>query len=140
MGYDPSITLLSLLIAIASSLFALWIVCQKHLSWRRLTAGALIMGAGVCSMHYTGMAAMRMTPAIQYDPPCSACSVRHRRGRIRRGAVDRLPPASKRHRYTPPARWRRRGHGLAIAGMHYTGHGRRARFPANSRCPWPRPE
>lgn len=32
MGYDPSITLLSLLIAIASSLFALWIVCQSHLS------------------------------------------------------------------------------------------------------------
>lgn len=29
MGYDPTITFLSLLIAIAASAFALWMVCQK---------------------------------------------------------------------------------------------------------------
>src|ERR1035441_7261261 len=52
MGYDPKITFLSLLIAIASSAFALWIVCQKELSWPRLSAGALLMGAGVSAMHY----------------------------------------------------------------------------------------
>lgn len=34
LGYDPAITMLSLLIAIASSVFALWLVCQENLPWR----------------------------------------------------------------------------------------------------------
>jgi diguanylate cyclase len=75
MGYDPIITLLSLLVAIASSAFALWMVCQSYLTWRRLVVGALLMGAGVCSMHYTGMAAMHMSPAIHYIPSLLALSV-----------------------------------------------------------------
>src|SRR5712675_3518542 len=33
MGYDPLITFLSLLIAIASAVFALWLVCQENLPW-----------------------------------------------------------------------------------------------------------
>jgi len=36
LGYDPFITFLSLLIAIASSVFALWLVCQENLPWSRL--------------------------------------------------------------------------------------------------------
>ena len=68
MGYDPFITAVSLFIAIASSAFALWTVCQKELSRTRLCIGALLMGAGVSSMHYTGMAAMRMMPSIHYIP------------------------------------------------------------------------
>ena len=62
MGYDPVITLISALIAIAFSAFALWIVCQNTLSRRRLVIGSLVMGAGVCGMHFTGMAAMRISP------------------------------------------------------------------------------
>jgi diguanylate cyclase len=54
MAYDPLITFLSLLIAIASSVFALWLVCQRNLSLQRLSVGAVLMGAGVCAMHYTG--------------------------------------------------------------------------------------
>ena len=133
MGYDPAITLLSLFIAITSSLFALWIVCQKDLSWLKLAVGALIMGAGVCTMHYTGMAAMVMMPPIRYDPLLFSLSVviavvasgaalwmafhlrRSGRGlkRLRGGAAVVM--------------------GLAIAGMHYTGMAA-ARFPAGSRC------
>ena len=75
MGYDPAVTFLSLLIAIASSAIALWIVCQKELSWPRLIAGALLMGAGVSAMHYAGMSAMKMNPAIQYVPWLLALSV-----------------------------------------------------------------
>lgn len=26
------------------------------------------MGAGICTMHYVGMSAIRITPAIHYDP------------------------------------------------------------------------
>lgn len=66
VGYNPELTLLSALIAIASSAFALWMVCQNTLSRPRLVLGSLLMGAGVCGMHFTGMAAMRMHPAIRY--------------------------------------------------------------------------
>ncbi len=75
MGYDPLITFLSLLIAIASSAFALWMVCQQRLSWSRLCVGAVLMGTGVCAMHYTGMAAMRMHPGIRYIPSLFLLSV-----------------------------------------------------------------
>jgi diguanylate cyclase (GGDEF)-like protein len=133
MGYDPFITFLSLLIAIASSAFALWMVCQQKFSWQRLSLGAVLMGAGVCAMHYTGMAAMRMKPGIQYIPSLFLLSVviavtasgaalwiafhlRKRSSKIKRlraGAAVVM--------------------GFAIAGMHYTGMAA-AQFPKNSVC------
>jgi hypothetical protein len=33
------------------------------------------MGGGICAMHYTGMAAMRMSPPIQYEPTLFVASV-----------------------------------------------------------------
>ncbi|NDU91618.1 MAG: EAL domain-containing protein, partial [Ferrovum sp.] len=57
LGFDPAITLLLLMIAIASSVFALWIVCQKTLPWPRLGLASVLMGIGIAGMHYTGMAA-----------------------------------------------------------------------------------
>ena len=47
MGYDPLITLLSMLIAIISSAFALWLVCLPQLPMMRLLAGSLLMGSGM---------------------------------------------------------------------------------------------
>ena len=54
LGYDVSITLASLAIAIAASAFALWLVSRRELPWRRLLGGALLMCVGVAGMHYTG--------------------------------------------------------------------------------------
>jgi diguanylate cyclase len=133
MGYDPTITLLSLLSAILSSLFALWIVCQSRLSWRRLVAGAAVMGAGVCAMHYAGMSAMRMQPAIDYDPLLFAVSVII--AVVASGAalwlafhLRKSEKHVKRLRASAAVVM-----GLAIAGMHYTGMAA-ARFPLHSRC------
>ena len=75
MGYDPGITLLSWLIGIAASAFALWLTARRRLPPHLLAAGALVMGAGICGMHYTGMAAMRMQPAIDYQPWLFAASI-----------------------------------------------------------------
>ena len=133
MGYDPAITFFSLLIAIASSAFALWVVCQAGLSWLRLSFGAVLLGAGVCAMHYSGMAAMRMTPEIQYVPSLFILSVVisiaasatglwiafHLRQRTSRFGLHKIEAAVVL--------------GGAIAGMHYTGMAA-ARFPANSVC------
>ncbi len=53
LGYDMGITALSLLIAVLSSGFALWLVNQPRLPAWQLGFGALIMGAGISTMHYT---------------------------------------------------------------------------------------
>ena len=133
MAYDPSITLLSLLIAITSSLFALWIVCQNRLTWPHLLIGAGIMGAGVASMHYTGMAAMQMKPAIRYDPLLFSLSVVI--ALVASGAA--LWMAFHLRKNEKHVKRLRAGAavlmGLAIAGMHYTGMAA-ARFPMNTRC------
>jgi diguanylate cyclase (GGDEF)-like protein len=133
MGYDLSITLASLLIAIASSAFALWLVCQKETSQKRLMVGALVLGGGIASMHYTGMAAMEMAPPIHYNRPLLLLSIviavvaaaaaleikfylRNKTVHVvRRRAVAAMVM------------------GIAISGMHYTGMAA-AEFPAGSTC------
>ena len=91
------------------------------------------MGTGFAAMHYTGMAAMGMTPAIQYDPPLFALSVLI--AILASGAA--LWIAFRLRLLTPRARPFRAGAaiamGLAIAGMHYTGMAA-AKFPPNSMC------
>jgi len=133
MGYDVRITSLSLLIAIASSGFALWLVSQNELSWRRLSAGAVLMGSGVAAMHYTGMTAMRMSPGIQYTPSLFALSIFIAISAS--GAA--LWIAFHLRRNSSRVRLLRVGAaivmGIAIAGMHYTGMAA-ARFPAGSAC------
>lgn len=65
LAYDLPLTALSMLIAVAVSAVALYVIRQSVLSARDLSAGAALMGIGISSMHYTGMAALRMYPAIQ---------------------------------------------------------------------------
>jgi two-component system cell cycle sensor histidine kinase/response regulator CckA len=64
MSFDALLVGLSILIAIIVSLVALWLAFRlrgdagARWSWRKL-ATALLMGAAIPSMHYTGMAAAR---------------------------------------------------------------------------------
>lgn len=66
VGYDVSITAESLLIAIVVSFLALITVARGTLSRARLGAAGTLMGLGIAGMHYTGMAAMQMSPPIRY--------------------------------------------------------------------------
>jgi NO-binding membrane sensor protein with MHYT domain/CheY-like chemotaxis protein/nitrogen-specific signal transduction histidine kinase len=68
IAYDIGTTALSMLIAIAVSTFALRIASREQLTRPRLIAAAIAMGIGICSMHYVGMAAIEIRPAIRYDP------------------------------------------------------------------------
>ncbi|NER62651.1 EAL domain-containing protein [Pseudomonas sp. MAFF212427] len=121
LGYDLTLTVLSLLIAVLSSGFALWLVSQPSLPARMLALGALIMGAGISCMHYTGMAAMQMQPGIEYDPLLFAASLLIAVG----ASVAALWIAFRLRRNTPYVRQIRGGAavvmGIAIVGMHYTG-------------------
>src|SRR5712675_71132 len=67
MGYDVPMTLASMLLAIVVSGFALYLVSRDNLGWKNLLPGGVLMGLGIASMHYTGMAAMQTSPPIQYD-------------------------------------------------------------------------
>lgn len=122
ISYDVGITLLSWVAAVAVSAIALYIVGYGRLSGWTLATGALVMGAGVCLMHYSGMWAMRMTPGVTYHAGLFAASVAI--------AVAASGAALVIIAYLKDIRtWRhfalRVGAalimGLAVVGMHYTG-------------------
>ena len=133
LGYDVSLTLLSLLIGILSSGFALWLVSQPRLPAWQLAFGALVMGAGISAMHYTGMAAMRMQPGIDYDPTLFGASLLIAVGAS--GAA--LWIAFRLRQHSPYVILIRGGAavimGMAIVGMHYTAMAA-ARFADGSFC------
>ncbi len=64
--YEAWTTLASMVAAIATSGFALYIVTRGALSWRRLLVSGAVMGAGIGTMHYTGMAALRLDALVMY--------------------------------------------------------------------------
>jgi len=133
MGYDIRITLISLLIGIASSGFALWLVSNRELSLKHIGGGALLMGSGVAAMHYTGMAAMRMNPTIHYTPSLFLLSI----GIAITASGAALWIAFHLRKNSSRIRLLRGGAavvmGFAIAGMHYTGMAA-AQFPIGSTC------
>ncbi|WP_322980831.1 putative bifunctional diguanylate cyclase/phosphodiesterase [Pseudomonas sp. C11] len=63
--YDLTTTLLSLLVALAAALLALYCMAQPRPSLRRQALAACIIGSGIAAMHYSGMAAIR-SPAQAY--------------------------------------------------------------------------
>lgn len=75
LGYDFATTVYSLVIAILLSYSVLYVVTQTKLTISRLLIGGTLMGLGISSMHYTGMAAMEMQSAIHYDPLLFGVSV-----------------------------------------------------------------
>ena len=131
IAYDVGITLLSMFIAIVVSTFALHIAGRKQVGRAALVGAGIAMGIGICSMHYVGMAAIEMSPAIRYDPVWVAVSF----AIAIAASIAALRVAFSSPR---PSGWRRyhrafgaMGMGLAIAGMHYAGMAA-AQFPATA--------
>jgi diguanylate cyclase (GGDEF)-like protein len=133
MGYDVPVTLLSMLIAILVSGFALYVVSRDTLHWQRLLLAGTLMGTGICAMHYTGMAAMQMSPPIIYDPTLFAASV----AIAIAAALAALWIAFTLRDNSGWMRYAKLGSaiimGFAITGMHYTGMAA-ARFAPDSVC------
>lgn len=133
VGYEIGLTAASWVLALVASGLALGQVRHARIGRRQLAGSALLMGFGINAMHYTGMAAMRMDPAIAYDPWLFAASVL-----IAVGASALALQIGLRLNVDDR---RRRGAqvaaavimGGAIAGMHYTGMAA-AHFEAGSVC------
>ena len=122
ISYDVPITLLSLVIAVLASGFALYLVSRATLTLRRLAGGGVLMGIGICSMHYTGMAAMQMAPPIRYQPLLLGLSVLIG---ILASMIALWSAFEFRFETILSAFWKKAGSalvmGVAISGMHYTG-------------------
>jgi len=121
MGYDVGFTILSLIIAIVVSGCALWVMKRPVLKPSITIMSAVLAGLGICSMHYTGMEAMRMSPAIEYDPLLVFASIIIAIG----SAWMALELAFRLNRtYTMMLLLAKFGSaialGLGISGMHYT--------------------
>jgi PAS domain S-box-containing protein len=74
--YDAVGTLLSMIPGILASGIALATISKPHApGLSRLTVSAVLMGAGIAAMHYSGMAAMWPEALLRYDPVLVAISV-----------------------------------------------------------------
>jgi formate hydrogenlyase transcriptional activator len=66
VAYHWPTVLLSLFAAILASIVALGVVSRRKMGWFRALAASVLMGAGIASMHYIGMAAMRLPAICQF--------------------------------------------------------------------------
>jgi two-component system sensor histidine kinase/response regulator len=73
--YHWPTVMLSLLAAIVASVVALYVVSRRNMGHASVVVGSVTMGAGIAGMHYTGMAAMRLTAMCRYDVPLVTLSV-----------------------------------------------------------------
>src|SRR6202022_1204996 len=119
---------------IATSGFALKLASKAESSKLLLASGAIVMGAGICAMHYVGMTAVQVVPMIRYEPGLVAASA----------AIAIAASFAALWMFTHLSTqdtWRMRATrigaafvmGLAISGMHYTAMAA-SRFAANSYC------
>ncbi|MBG1265449.1 MHYT domain-containing protein [Nostoc sp. WHI] len=65
--YEWLTVLISVLPAILASGLALYLVSQPEFGIVRLLIGSLLMGTGISTMHYIGMAAIRLPIKMSYD-------------------------------------------------------------------------
>ena len=115
-AYDPSITILSLLIAIAATGAAFAWVSREGAGSRDVLFSGPLMGVGVAAMHYTGMAAMRVPGNLAYSLPVVAASV---------AIAVTAATAALWLTFRQNSVWQKLAAagvmGLAVSGMHYTG-------------------
>ena len=114
-GYDPALTLLSGVIAVAAVTAGL-AALGRNPSIKRLVGAGIFVGMGVVVMHYMGMAAMKIAGEVAYRPDIFSASV-----------VIALTAATVALWLATNLRrlWQRIGAAVvmavAICGMHYTG-------------------
>src|SRR6201997_3162750 len=75
VAYHWPTVLLSLFAAILASVIALYVVSRQKMGAFRALAGSVLMGAGIASMHYIGMAAMRLPAVCEFNSSLVILSV-----------------------------------------------------------------
>jgi PAS domain S-box-containing protein len=122
VGYDLPLTILSVTPAIAASAVALAILSRKQVGVGALLIGGVLTGAGIGTMHFLGMAAVRADASMGYDPVLFILSI------VVAVVLACLALSEKFRLEALHSRFALKWSnaigaalmGLAIAGMHYT--------------------
>jgi NO-binding membrane sensor protein with MHYT domain len=126
--YNVPVTLLSMLIAVVFVLIGVLIVgLSQATTMRSLLLGGVLTGLGVAAMHYSGMAAMRMSARMSYNPQLFALSIV-----IAIVAATAALWATLRLSGFWSAFGAAAIMGVAVSGMHYTGMAAMRDYPPNS--------
>lgn len=114
--YEPGLTILSFLLAVAGTGSAFLAASRVQLGPARLPLAATAMGLAIALMHYVGMAAMRTAAAVDWRPGLVALSVA-----ISIAASGAALWAAGRRTSVIWRTGAAAALGVAVAGMHYTG-------------------
>ncbi|MGP0630074.1 MHYT domain-containing protein [Nitrospina sp. 32_T5] len=131
VSYDPWITALSLIAAIVASGIGIYMVVKMERMVQKVVLGGLIMGAGICVMHYSGMHAMTLEATQHYKlvpfllsiliAVTASMAALYIVLKIREGGPFKGCPCKVVASLIM---------GLAVAGMHYTGMSASVFIPA----------
>jgi NO-binding membrane sensor protein with MHYT domain len=124
--YNVPVTILSLLVAVGIVCAGLLTVGFGQLTLGRLLLSGFITGLGVATMHYMGMAAMRMSGHITYDPGFFVVSVV-----IAVVAATAALWAALRLSGVGAALGAAFIMAIAVSGMHYMGMAAMRMYPSN---------
>lgn len=132
--YHWPTVLLSLVVAVLASAFALYLVSRAKLGVTRALIGSVVMGSGIAAMHYLGMAAMCLPAVMKFNSSLVALSLVFAIG----FSFAALMLAFDLRDETKGTLPRKIGSaivmGVAVSAMHYTGMAA-ASFTAASALP-----
>ena len=120
LTYDLPFTAISVVPAVGAAWLGFYLLRNDALSLGRLLCGGAIMGLGISAMHYIGMAALRLEPAIAHSPRVVALAMLIA---VSASVAALLIISWSVRTSAHPFRSQLAGAltmGLAIAGMHYT--------------------
>jgi len=120
MNYGLTTTVLSVIPAVIASGVTIQILSVGPTNAWRLHVGALLMAAGIGTMHYTGMESMRMHVDIRYDFALFVASilVAYLLAALAFWVADRLRRRNVKDAFAQI--WGGGALGVAVCGMHYT--------------------
>ena len=127
INYDVLLTLVSALVAILMTGLGLFIASYGALTARKLAFAGVLMGLGISTMHYVGMAAVRANCVIDYNAGLVGGSVLI--GILASSLALWLAFNPRGNWLTLPAATVM---GLAISGMHYTAMAAATFLPAEA--------
>jgi PAS domain S-box-containing protein len=75
VNYRTDLTVISLIPGVFASWVALNFIHSERKGFWPLLIGGILVGSGIGTMHYAGMAAMEMAPLLRYDPAVFGLSI-----------------------------------------------------------------
>lgn len=130
VSYDPVLSAVSMLAAASGAGIAFLLVSRATVTPVQMALGGGVMGVAIATMHYLGMASMRLPATVHYIPELFIASVALAVAASTTALVlTRRPLAAGARGY-----WIKASSALvlggAIAGMHYTGMAAACYIPA----------